>query len=97
MNGKVLAGAGIAGLWQVSGHWFPLAEPHKAPSVTRRLIAYAWGCFGIWLGVAVATDRETARKAAAITVSAGAATVGVYAIDKLLNAWVLRRAYGCHR
>ena len=93
---KLVTGMVVAGLFELAAHWFPLAEPHKPPTVLRRIGGYTWGCLGILLGVAVATDRPTTAKAAAITVAAGTATVAAYVADHLLNVWMRRRAYGRH-
>ena len=90
MTARLIAGCTIAALWQAAGHWQPLSESYKRPSVPRRLFAYVYGVLGILLGLAVATDNRTAARALAVSASAGAATVGAYVVDKWLHGH-----YGC--
>lgn len=85
MNARTLTGGIIAALWQLTGHWLPTAEPHKRPSVARRIFAYSYGVLGILLGLWVATDRRTVSKAALISAAAGAATVAAYGLDAWLH------------
>ena len=63
MTARLIAGCTIAALWQAAGHWQPLSESYKRPSVPRRLFAYVYGVLGILLGLAVATDGATAAPA----------------------------------
>ena len=94
MNKQLLSGMAVASLAQAVGHFFPLAEPHKPPTPTRRILGYTGGCLGLRGGLAAALDRDATLKAAAITTAAGAATVGAYAIDRLLNLIMRQRVYG---
>lgn len=90
MDTKLVAGAALAGALEVAGHWTPWPQP------LHRIGAYAYGVAAILAGVAVATDRRTTEQVAAISATAGAATVAAYAVDHLLKARQRRRIYGRH-
>lgn len=85
MDKHLIAGMVIAGLFQTTGHYLPTSTPWKRPTVPGRIVAYTWGVTGIVLGLFVATDRHVARRALAVSLAAGAATIGAYALDEALR------------
>jgi hypothetical protein len=88
MNQKLIVGSALAGALELVGHWFPWPQP------LHRVGAYAYGVAAILTGVAVATDRKTTGKMAAVCAVAGIATVAAYIVDFHLKTRQRRRMYG---
>lgn len=84
-NSRLVAGATVAALWQVAGHYTPCARPWDRPTVPERIGAYTWGVTGILLGIGMATDKRTLATGFIVAAAAGALTVAVYGLDDVLR------------
>lgn len=87
MRRNVIVGAALTGALELVGHWFPWPKP------LHRIAAYAYGTLAILIGVAVATERRTFARMAAVTAAGGIATIAAYIVDMHLKARQ-RRRYG---
>ena len=85
MNAPLLEGAAVAAVMMALGHWFPLAESWKQPSVPRRLFAYVWGVGWILIGLYIATDADTALRGLFVAAAAGITTGLAYVVDYIAN------------
>lgn len=78
---RVAAGIVVASALELAGHWAPW--PRRLP----RLLAYGYGVSAILAGAAIALDRRTWRRLAAICAAAGSAVAASYVLDHALNQW----------
>lgn len=83
---RVIAGAAVAALWQVAGHYIPLARPYERPNVPSRIGAYVYGVTGIGLGVGIAFGRRAMLQVFGMAAPAGIVTVAAYIADHIATA-----------
>lgn len=83
---RVVAGATVSALWQITGHYIPLAKPYEHPNVPSRLGAYIYGTTGILLGVGIAFGWRVMLQVFGMAVPAGIVTISAYIADSIATA-----------